>query len=331
MDTLDAMDAALHRRGELLDRLHAEDTTCYRLFHGATEGVPGLAVDRYGPVLLVQTWREPVSNDLLANISRRYESVVPPGSSLVYNHRGSKGPFSSRFETTVTEAEGTELGVRYDVRPRHRGQDPLLFLDFRAARRRMLERSEGRSVLNLFAYTCGIGVAAARGGAAEAVNVDFARSALDVGEDNAALNGLTSRMTFLHGDCLPVSRSFAGLPVKVRRGRRMPHFPRVEPRRFDLVVLDPPRWAKSAFGAVDVVRDYPSLFKPALLATAEGGHLLVTNHVPSVDLDDWLDVLRRSARKAERPVAEIEVIEPEGDFPSPDGRPPLKMAWVTLH
>src|SRR4029079_11623229 len=87
-----------------------------------------------------------------------------------------------------------ELGVPYDARPRHRGQDPLLFLDLRVVRRRVLELARGRSVLNLFAYTCGVGVAAARAGAAEVWNVDFAASALDVGRRNAALSGV--EMTF---------------------------------------------------------------------------------------------------------------------------------------
>ncbi|MEO0606508.1 MAG: SAM-dependent methyltransferase, partial [Myxococcota bacterium] len=65
------LDVALVRRERLLERLHAEGTDCYRLFHGAVEGHPGLALDRYGPLLLVQTWRESVSrSDVLAWAAR---------------------------------------------------------------------------------------------------------------------------------------------------------------------------------------------------------------------------------------------------------------------
>jgi 23S rRNA (cytosine1962-C5)-methyltransferase len=106
--------------------------------------------------------------------------------------------------------------------------------------------------------------------------------------------------------------------------------PRHEARRFELVVLDPPRWSKGRYGAVDLVRDYPSLFKPAVLATAPGGVLVATNNVASVELDAWLDVLDRCARKAGRPLGEVEVLQPEEDFPSPDGRPPLKIAWCRV-
>ena len=63
-----------------------------------------------------------------------------------------------------------------------------------------------------------------------------------------------------------------------------------------------------------------------VLATAPGGQVLATNHVPHVALEDWLDVLRRCAMKAGRPLGEVEVLPPEADFPSPDGRPPLKVA-----
>ena len=101
-------------------------------------------------------------------------------------------------------------------------------------------------------------------------------------------------------------------------------------RRFDVVVLDPPRWAKGKFGAVDVVRDYASLFKPALLATAAGGTVLATNHVPEVERDAWLAALERSAVKAGRPLAGLEVLEPEDDFPSFDERPPLKIALARV-
>ena len=79
---------------------------------------------------------------------------------------------------------------------------------------------------------------------------------------------------------------------------------------------------------MDPVRDYPSLFKPALLATAPGGAVLATNHVSKVERDTWLEQLRRCAAKAGRPLRSLQPIQPEADFPSPDGNPPLKMAKI---
>ncbi|UJR78670.1 class I SAM-dependent rRNA methyltransferase [Sandaracinus amylolyticus] len=324
---------AIERRGALLSRLEREETDCVRLFHGATEGVPGLAIDRYGPVLLAQTWRDPLEPGALEQVHAVVTRALGIDLAPCWNHRGPSRKEGVRGSDTsdprLHAAEGRELGARYDVRPRHRGQDPLLFLDLRVGRRWVRAESAGRSVLNLFSYTCGVGVVAALGGAREVWNVDFAASALEVGRGNAERNGIeASRFVTIEDDVIPVVRQLAGLPVKGRGTRR--GFTKRAPRTFDVVVLDPPRWARTPFGAIDVVRDYPSLFKPALLACAPGGAVLATNHVPTVERDDWHAVLRRTAEKAGRAIASIEELVPEEDFPSFDERPPLKIAVVRL-
>lgn len=321
----DHVATAIRARTELRARLAAEGTDCLRLFHGVTEGAPGIAVDRYGPVLLVQTWREPLAAGALAEIAEIVSRAEDVALVPVWNHRGDA--HGGEILGALPDAPiGRELGLTYDVRPRHRGDDPLLFLDLRAGRRLVRSLSDGKRVLNLFSYTCGIGLAAMAGGAREVWNVDFARSALDVGAANATRNGFTDPKRFrtLEADVLTAVRQLAGLPVK-GRGARRHRFQKLEPRTFDLVVLDPPRWAKSAFGAVDVVRDYPSLFKPAVLALAPGGAVLATNHVPDVPLETFQATVTRCAEKAGRPLVSVDVIVPEADFPSPDGRPPLKM------
>lgn len=323
---------AIGRRLPLFERLQREDTDCLRLFHGIVEGRPGLTIDRYGPVLLVQTWREPLTEGELESIATVIHRELGVELAPCWNHRGQErreGLFGSACDDPRLRSPiGVELGIRYDVRPRHRGQDPLLFLDLRVGRRWIHRSSEGRSVLNLFAYTCGMGVAAALGGAREVWNVDFAESALAVGRSNAERNDLSSdRFIVKCENVIPTLRQLAGLSVK-GRGARAQAFPRYAPRSFDVVVLDPPRWARTPFGAIDVVRDYPSLFKPAWLACAPNGMVFATNHVPHVSLEDWLAMLKRTAEKAGRPIAEMEVLEPDEDFPSPDQKPPLKIALL---
>jgi len=328
-ERVDALEQALERRAALLARLAAEGTDCLRLLHGAVEGAPGLAVDRYGPILLVQTWREPLEPGELDAMAALVPGLIP-----VWNHRraargrGASPDYGAWHQPAVEGAVfGREQGLEIDVRPRHRGADPLIFVDLRAGRRAVRARSAGRSVLNLFAYTCGVGLAAAAGGALEVCNVDFAASALDVGRENARRNNLPQ--TFIHGDALPILRQWAGSPPGGRRGK-VPPFVKVAPRTFDLVVLDPPRWAASPFGAVDVVNDYPSLLKPALQVTAPGGAVLATNHVASVSWDAWMAVVHRCAEKVGRPIRAVERLMPDDDLPSPDGNPPLKLAWLGL-
>ncbi len=317
------LDVALGGREQLLDALHQEGTDAYRLFHGAVEGAPGLTIDRYGPLLLVQTWRDPVPRDEVLAWTEHLAGRLGVSLEPVVNHRARPIDFERHWPWTERGLVlAHEQSLTFDVRPRHRGQDPLLFLDLRALRRRVRATCRGCSVLNLFAYTCGVGLLAAAGGASEIWNVDFARSALSVGEGNAERNGLPQR--FVHDDCFVVTRQLAGLRVG-RRGRWTSY----APRTFDLVVLDPPRRSTSRAGTVDTVGDYPSLFKPAVLATRPGGVVAATNNVASVDREAWFDVLRRCAAKAGRPLASIEWLPPDDDFPTPDGHPPLKVAWCT--
>jgi 23S rRNA (cytosine1962-C5)-methyltransferase len=217
-----------------------------------------------------------------------------------------------------------EWDLNYRIRGRHAGQDPLLFLDLRNARGWVKNNSAGKSVLNLFAYTCGVGLCAAAGGAREVVNLDFAEGNLAVGRENGALNPGLIPMQFIQSDYFPAIRQLAGLPVAGRRGQQFPNYPKLQQRQFDLVLLDPPAWAKSAFGTVDLLRDYQSLLKPAILATAKDGVLICCNNLAKVAMSEWREQVLRCATKLGRPVRDCQVILPGADFPSSDGQPPLK-------
>ena len=327
---------ALDNRRALLAQCAAEDTDCMRLVNGISEGIPGLTVDRYGEVLLIQTQeRAELSEEEVRLIHSEVVEILGTKLELAWNVRGDH---ALGIAVDYTRAfVGRELGIRYDVRPRTRGNDPYLFLDFRNGRRRMAQLAAGKSVLNLFSYTCGIGVVAQKHGAKEVWNVDFSKTALEIGKANAALNAcpISESYRYMEADVLPTMRQLAGLPWKGRRvatrgapvnaekrGKVIP----LKPRTFDIVVLDPPRWAKTPFGAIDVVRDYPSLLKPAIACTEKGGVVIATNHVPTVSREEFERIVRRTGEKMERPFASVEVLGPEADFPSFDGQPPLKVA-----
>lgn len=333
---------AFEKRELLFARLHEEKTDAYRLFQGASEGMPGLTVDRYGPLILAQTFREPLSIAQKTEIEEFYLTALRKLSPevkdfyFVYNHRGKTSSdkpnpdHSSLFSVATPQALEEHVffegGVRFLNRARHSGKDPWIFLDLRAGRRVLKALAPGKSMLNLFSYTCGAGVMAAQAGASEVWNVDFAKSSLEVGRRNFELNEIpTGRYRNILQDCLPTMRQLAGLKPGGRYGK-MPRIAKFEARTFDLVLLDPPTWSKSPFGAVDLVGDYPGLFKPALLCTRpDGGKILATHHVADMSYDSWVEILKRCAEKAGRPLRSIERILPDEDFPSFDGQPPLKM------
>ncbi|MDO9344360.1 MAG: class I SAM-dependent methyltransferase, partial [Pseudomonas sp.] len=158
-----ALRAALDHRQDLISELHAQGTDCYRLFHGSQEGAGGLTIDRYGPQLLVQSFHQTLETEELLALHQQVNQSMGLELLLVYNDR-SRGNSRIDREDTVYRAEpaaledlvGHEWGLNYRVRGRHAGQDPLLFLDLRNTRGWVKAHSAGKSVLNLFAYTCGV-------------------------------------------------------------------------------------------------------------------------------------------------------------------------------
>jgi 23S rRNA (cytosine1962-C5)-methyltransferase len=332
----DLLQTAFTAREALMASLHAEDTNAYRLFNGSTEGFPGLTVDRYGELLLIQTFHQTLDGHDRIEIEQFFANALP-GLVAIYNDRSRpnsriSNPLPADVLAEAHKArEFHELGLRYAVQGRHNGQDPWLFLDMRAGRRRIRQEAAGKSVLNLFAYTCGIGVVAASSGATHVVNVDFAESNIHIGKENARLNELPIRMRYIQSDAFAAMRQMAGIsqPGMVR-GKKMPAFPKLEKKAFDLVFLDPPRYAKSAFGVVDIVNDYAALMKLALLCTVEGGTLICCNNAAQISREVWADQLQRCATKAGRTIRELEWISPEADFPSHDGQPPLKIALLRV-
>lgn len=322
MNLKQALDQADSQRGALVRELEAEKTDCWRLFHGACEGRPGLTVDKYGELILVQTFRESLTEIEIAELRERY------GSMFVYNHRGDRKTRFSLHQPDPRALEphsAKELGLKYEILARHRGLDPHLFLDLRVGRRWLRGHCSGKSVLNLFAYTCGLGQVAVAGGASEVWNVDFSDSALLVGRKNLADNQLNqSVVRFLKEDYFAAIWQLSGVGVKGKRARR--RFSKLKQRQFDLVLLDPPARAKGSFHTVDLIGDYPSVFKPALLSCTPGGQILATNNVGSVSKEKFEAVLLRCADKAGRPIKDLQWLVPDDDFPSFDNQHPLKIA-----
>lgn len=292
------LEAAAARR----EALDLANTTAYRLFHGVAEGRPGLAVDRYGETLIA--WMQ----DDLVDAER---AAIEELGDVAWVRRGTRvstGPF-------------LELGVAWPGASL--GQDPPVFLDLRVGRRWLQANARGR-VLNAFAYTGASGLCCP--GADAVLNLDHSARYADFGASVAAANGAS--VEWLTEDYFAAVRQWAGLKLTGRGARR--RWEKRPQRRFDVVVLDPPTFAKSPLGAVDLLRDYPSLLKPALLCLAKDGVLLATNHHAKVTLEDWLGVCRRAAEKAGRPIRGVEVLVPEADFPSFDGQPPLKIAALRV-
>jgi 23S rRNA (cytosine1962-C5)-methyltransferase len=212
---------AITYRGELLQPDHA----CVRVFAGAADGVPGLIVDRFGPLVVGTDYNPSGPGEALTAVLE----AAFPGRSILLRWRGAEGDpgFRLRWAGIPAPADliAVEDGIRFEIRtdPRH---DFGLFLDGRTARGRVRALARGGLILNLFSYACGFGVAARAGGARDVVNVDPEHGYLSWGRRNAALNATDFRV-------VPDTAQ-----AYLRRWRRRAERGAAEP--FDLVVVDPP-------------------------------------------------------------------------------------------
>lgn len=260
-----ALVAAVERRAAL-----ARDpaTTAYRLVNGAADGLSGVTIDRFGPTLVLNLYagaaprRERVLIEILAAL---------PGIESIYVKRRPRNPARLSageisalapshpiWGKSLTEVVVSEGGLRFLVRPGD-GLSTGLFLDMRETRARLRARMQGRTVLNLFAYTCAFGVAAVSGGARRVLNVDASRPALEWGRRNYALNECASDPhDFVYGDALNWLERLA------RRGSG-----------FDVVITDPPSYSTVKGRRFTVARDYGALAGACARVTAPGGELLL--------------------------------------------------------
>ena len=217
-----------------------QDTNGYRLVNGAGDGLPGLVVDRYGPLAVLRLYSAawvPHLDLIVAAIASLgwVETVFRRfGVARVDGDKGGEtlsGPETP--ETLVFQ----EHGLKFLVRP-WKGQKTGFFLDQRENRRRIGELAAGRHVFNLFGYNGGFSVYAAAGGASRVITVDQAAPALDDARENFRLNGLD-----------PDQHVFDEADV----------FSWSAPNRADLVISDPPSLAKRQTGESAARKAYRDL------------------------------------------------------------------------
>jgi 23S rRNA (cytosine1962-C5)-methyltransferase len=262
---------------------------------------------------LVDRWVATIREEVMPWCSTAYVKVHPPTATRL---SAEERRLLASDEPVWGDARGEEAvvenGVSYLVRPRM-GLSVGLFLDMREVRDWLRARSEGHSVLNLFAYTCSLGVCASMAGARRVVNVDVSRSYLDWGKANYAANGLAvDGRDFIYGD------AFDWLNRFTRRSQA-----------FDVVIVDPPSFSSTPFS---VTRDYPRLVAAAARVVAPTGVLLAaTNHAqtPDARFDAWLREGLTAASRNAREVSRWH--EPSVDFPVARGeRPYLKVRALEL-
>jgi 23S rRNA (cytosine1962-C5)-methyltransferase len=285
-------------------------TNACRLLIGSAEGVPGVVFDRYGDVGVLQIHegqgepKEPAIKriagwyrrtlDLRAVYLKRFprdRTATPEPPAELYEAE----PFAGEPVSPVVVIH--ENGLLFGIRP-YEGYSVGLFLDQRDNRQRVRELAAGRSVLNLFAYTCGFSVAAAAGGATGTVSVDLSPKPLDWGKANFELNGLA-----LEGHEF-VKAEAADYLARAKKHERV----------FDLIIIDAPTFARGRKKGTtfSIKEDLPQLIQSASAVLAPKGVLLVSTNSRQMSTRMLTERVREGLRRRKSEV--IATPRLPGDF-----------------
>lgn len=290
--------ARLAEAAQLRAPLLAQQTTGYRLVHGANDGLPGLVVDRYERTLVLKLYTSawlPRLRDLLPALAEAAPAervVLRLGRAASPQHGLSDGTILSGppLEDAVLFSEN---GLRFEADP-VRGQKTGFFLDQRENRARVEELAAGKSVLDVFAYTGGFSLYAARGGARVVVSLDSSAPALESAARNMVLNRHHPAVAAASHELL-VEDAFEGL-ARLGKSRR----------RFDVVIVDPPAFARRQTQVAQALVTYARLTRLGLGVLRPGGTLVQASCSSQVGAEPFFEEINRAAAQAGRPLREIE-------------------------
>ena len=273
---------ALAQRRAVLDG--AATDPC-RLVHGESDGLPGVVADRYGDTLVLQLtsagaerWRDAIGDALLeaTGASRVWERSDAEVRALE-GFAPVTGPVRGAREPTRVVV--SEQGIRFEV-DLERGHKTGFYLDQRGNRLRLRQLARGRDVLDGFCYTGGFALNAASGGARSVFALDSSAEALALGHANAQLNGL-SGIDWVGGDVFQMLR-------QLRDARR----------QFDLIVLDPPKFAPTAAHAAKAARAYKDINLLAFKLLRPAGLLMTFSCSGGVSVDLFQKIVAGAALDA---------------------------------
>lgn len=286
--------------------LLATDTNSYRLIYGENDGLPGFIADVYDNVLVVK---------LYSAIWLPYLSMIFPFLLKVSNCDTLVLRLSRLLQNLPKEMHGLEEGqvlqgtleneevifrehgLRFTANVIH-GHKTGYFLDHRHNRKRVGELSKDKTVLDIFAYAGGFSVHALAGGAKEVTSLDISAQALGMAEKNVALNELKANHRTMAVD------AFIGLAELAEEGKK-----------FDLIVLDPPSFAKRESERARAMESYSRLIKAALPILSKGGILLSCSCSSRVKAEEFFAINERVLTQSGKPFEELDRTFHDVDHP----------------
>jgi 23S rRNA (cytosine1962-C5)-methyltransferase len=284
-------------------------SSAYRWIYGEGDGIPGVVVDRYGDYAVIQSYAESlkVVIPLIVPALRACDHELRGVLLREYDEHEGEGGLRTRVlwgEAPPEDLVVQEHGLYLQANLSH-GQKTGLFLDQRENRRSVEALAGGCSVLNCFAYTGAFSLYALRGGATQVVSVDIGRGLAEAAATNLTLNRLdASRHHFVTEDCFPLLERYS------RMGQR-----------FQMIILDPPSFARQKRSMHAALRAYTRLNALALGCIEPGGLLISASCTSQVSPEQFRGMLADAASQREMRLQIIHEAGQPVDHPVPVGFP----------
>ena len=290
-------------------------TNCYRLVHGEGDGLPGLIIDYYDGVCVMQAHSAGMFRAKGA-IADALQKVYGPSLKAVYDKSSGTAPFKAGLDLVdgyLYKADGFSEDESVVLENGHKffvnwceGQKTGFFLDQRDNRRRVGELAKGRTVLNLFCYTGGFSIYALAGGASHVDSVDSSRRAMDLVDRNVALNGFADKH---EGHCCDAMEFLRDIPEG----------------KYDLLIVDPPAFAKHRGALRNALRAYQRLNAAAISKAAPGSFIFTFSCSQVVDKEAFALAVFSAAAETGRSVRildrlnqpadhAVNIYHPEGEY-----------------
>lgn len=278
-----------------------ETTNCYRLIHGEGDELPGLVVDVYGKVAVMQAHAVGIYL-MRAQIAQALVDVV--GVSAVYDKSSATIPFQSEVKVTdgyivgssveqIIVENGVQLAAAWEG-----GQKTGFFIDQRDNRDLLRTYAKGRRVLNTFCYTGGFSLAAIAGGAVSVDSVDSSARAIELCTANIEKNYGCCEVS--HSEITADALDFV---------RSMPD------DAYDLIVLDPPAFAKHRASIPNALQAYKRLNAAAIKAAAAGSLLFTFSCSQAISREQFRMAVFSAAAIAGRDVRILHFLSQAADHP----------------
>ena len=291
-------------------------TNCFRLVHGEGDGLPGLIIDWYDGVCVMQAHSAGMFR-CRKKIAEALKEVLGDSLLAVYDKSSGTAPFKAGLDLVdgyLYEAPGYEDGERSVLENGHsflvdwsHGQKTGFFLDQRENRALVGQHAGGRNVLNLFCYTGGFSVYALAGGALHVDSVDSSARAVELADKNLALNGFLKEAYESH--CCDAMDFLAAVPEG----------------KYDLMIVDPPAFAKHRGALKNALRAYQRLNAAAISKVAPGGLVFTFSCSQVVGKEDFALAVFSAAAQTGRRVRildrlcqpadhAVNIYHPEGEY-----------------